>query len=347
MPEYLSVISRTVGNLDPDILVEVCKKDRPVVCWRISPTDTIHLGYYLPLVKLIELRRLGFRAKILISDTHLKLTRSYLTDNQIKNRTEYYVLVITEMIRGLGENPEDYTIIIGNSFQYSPEYMKEMFELCGMCTTKDVKRLLETQKDSLSVQLYPVVFALDEQYVGADLYIGGKDKKRLFEFANEYLPMLGYEPKAHLVTKTAKSLCGNGESKRVGVMDSSGEKSTFIDILDTRQQIREKVGDLVSIDGETDGNRAIEFVDTVLREILRVEKKFFSIFRTELCGGPLVFKSMAQLRQMFEDGELKTDELKRGILNCVDHLVEDVRKTFESREKQQILKHAYPILKAM
>lgn len=339
MIDYQTVISRTVGNLDPDKLKQVCKKSRPIACWRISPTDTIHLGYYLPLVKLIELKRLGFRAKILISDTHLKLTRSYLTDNQIENRTEYYTLVITAMLKGLGEDPEDYTIIIGNTFQYSPDYIKEMFELCGMCTTKDIKSLLKTQKDSLSVQLYPIIFALDEQYVGADLYIGGKDKKGLFEFAIEYLPELGYESKAHLLTKTAKSLKPIGN--RYNMMDSSNDTDTFIDILDSRAVIRTKVDNLACTDGCIDSNQAFDIVNCLLREILRVQERFFTIFRTESNGGPLVFKTMVSLRQMIESGELKSDDLKKGILNCIDQIVENVRKTFDSREKQQILKHAY------
>ncbi len=44
----------------------------------------------------------------------------------------------------------------------------------------------------LSGLLYPLLQALDEHYLGVDAQFGGVDQRKIFTFAEEYLPKLGY-----------------------------------------------------------------------------------------------------------------------------------------------------------
>lgn len=41
--------------------------------------------------------------------------------------------------------------------------------------------------------------ALDEEYLKVDAQFGGIDQRKIFTFAEKYLPQLGYQKRAHLM----------------------------------------------------------------------------------------------------------------------------------------------------
>jgi tyrosyl-tRNA synthetase len=45
----------------------------------------------------------------------------------------------------------------------------------------------------MSSLLYPILQALDEEYLGVDIQFGGVDQRKIFTFAREHLPKLGYK----------------------------------------------------------------------------------------------------------------------------------------------------------
>ena len=47
--------------------------------------------------------------------------------------------------------------------------------------------------------LYPGLQALDEEYLHCDAQFGGVDQRKIFTFAEKYLPKLGYKQRAHLM----------------------------------------------------------------------------------------------------------------------------------------------------
>ena len=50
-----------------------------------------------------------------------------------------------------------------------------------------------------SGMLYPGLQALDEEYLHCDAQFGGVDQRKIFTFAEKYLPKLGYKQRAHLM----------------------------------------------------------------------------------------------------------------------------------------------------
>lgn len=44
----------------------------------------------------------------------------------------------------------------------------------------------------LSGMLYPLLQALDEEYLKVDAQFGGVDQRKIFTFAEEYMPKVGY-----------------------------------------------------------------------------------------------------------------------------------------------------------
>lgn len=61
----------------------------------------------------------------------------------------------------------------------------------------------------LSINLFnKMVFiglqALDEEYLKVDAQFGGVDQRKIFTFAEKYLPQLGYQKRAHLMNPMGK-----------------------------------------------------------------------------------------------------------------------------------------------
>merc|ERR1711862_39148 len=77
----------------------------------------------------------------------------------------------------------------------------------------------------LSGLLYPGLQALDEQYLGCDAQFGGVDQRKIFTYAEKYLPALGYKKRAHLMNPMVPGL--------QGAKMSSSDLDSKIDLLDT------------------------------------------------------------------------------------------------------------------
>ena len=66
----------------------------------------------------------------------------------------------------------------------------------------------QVESPLLSGLLYPGLQALDEQYLGCDFQFGGVDQRKIFTFAEAYLPKLGYAKRAHLMNAMVPGLAG-------------------------------------------------------------------------------------------------------------------------------------------
>ena len=60
--------------------------------------------------------------------------------------------------------------------------------------------------------------ALDEEYLGVDAQFGGVDQRKIFMFADKYLPMLGYKKRIHFMNPMIPGLTGDkmSSSEEVG-----------------------------------------------------------------------------------------------------------------------------------
>lgn len=73
-----------------------------------------------------------------------------------------------------------------------------------MVTQHDAKKagaevVKQVEYPLLSGLLYPGLQALDEEYLKVDAQFGGVDQRKIFTFAEKYLPQLGYEKRIHLM----------------------------------------------------------------------------------------------------------------------------------------------------
>ncbi|KAJ7916572.1 Aminoacyl-tRNA synthetase [Mycena leptocephala] len=188
----------------------------------------------------------------------------------VEYRTKYYKFVLTAVFKSLGIPTNKLKFSLGSDYQLSKEFNMDNYRLCATVTEHDAKKagaevVKQVESALLSGLLYPGLQALDEQYLGVDFQFGGVDQRKIFTFAELYLPRLGYAKRAHLMNAMVPGLAG-------GKMSSSDPNSK-IDFLDAPEVVRKKIKAAFCEEGNVAENGILAFLDAVLIPIsqLRLE----------------------------------------------------------------------------
>jgi len=191
----------------------------------------------------------------------------------------------------------------------------------------------QVQHPLLSGLLYPGLQALDEQYLGVDAQFGGVDQRKIFTYAEKYLPSLGYAKRAHLMNPMVPGL--------TGAKMSSSEADSKIDLLDSPGDIKKKLKKAFCEPGNITDNGVLSFCKFVIFPVaLKGEK--FTIERDEKNGGNASFEAYENLEQAFAKEEIHPGDLKAAVEKYLNRLLDPVRKTFESKELKKLAHDAYP-----
>jgi len=331
-----------------------------------------HIGYFVPLAKIADFLRAGVEVTILLADVHAFLDNLKAPLELVAHRTKYYQHILLAVFKSLGIPTSKLKIVEGSSYQLTKEYSLDNYRLCAIVTEHDAKKagaevVKQVESPLLSGLLYPGLQALDEQYLGCDFQFGGVDQRKIFTFAELYLPRLGYAKRAHLMNPMVPGLSG-------GKMSSSDPNSK-IDFLDPPATVRKKIKSAFCEEGNVTENGILSFVEAVLIPIsqLRLERlrgetgadseegqdaageqtpfalegapegTVFSIFRKEEFGGSLHYKTFDEIRSDFEKKELHPKDLKTAVAEAIVKLLEPIQKAFEENEEwQEVEKLAYP-----
>lgn len=193
-------------------------------------------------------------------------------------------------------------------------------------------------------------------------------QRKIFTFAELYLPRLGYAKRAHLMNSMVPGLMG-------GKMSSSDPDSK-IDFLDPPEAVKRKIKKAFCEEGNITENGLLAFIKAVLIPIsqLRIERRkgetgvdseegqdaigdqnpfvdddapegtVFTIRREGKFGGPPShYKDYQELEDDFSAKKVHPGDLKTAVNKAIDSLLAPIRKAFaESPEWQQIEKLAYP-----
>lgn len=92
----------------------------------------------------------------------------------------------------------------GTDYQLTKEYTLDVYRLTSLVTQHDARKagaevVKQVEYPLLSGLLYPGLQALDEEYLKVDAQFGGVDQRKIFTFAEKYLPQLGYEKRIHFM----------------------------------------------------------------------------------------------------------------------------------------------------
>ncbi len=326
--EKFNLIKRNTEEIiSEEELKEVLKKKNPVVYWGTAPTGKPHVGYFFPMLKIADFLKAGFKVKILLADIHAAL------DNTpweiLEKRYNYYAKVIPLMIEALGVSSKNLSFVKGSDFQLESKYMFEILQMSSYASVRDANKAASEvvkmgDNPALSGLVYPLMQALDEQYLGVDVQLGGIDQRKIMVLARELLPKLNYLPRVEVMHPLIPSLIG-------GKMSSSNEKGK-IDLMDDEKIVLNKIKMADCIAGDVD-NGVLAFVKYVLMTIKNDKKEKFVVERPEKYGGNLEYENYEELERDFKEKKLHPLDLKNAVGKEINLLLKLFRKNKKTLEK--------------
>ncbi|KAI0641803.1 tyrosine tRNA ligase [Trametes meyenii] len=362
--KYELITRRLPEVLGGDQIKAILAEGRTPKCyWGTAPTGRPHIGYFVPLTKIADFLHAGVEVTVLLADVHAFLDNLKAPLELVAHRTNYYQKLLLTVFTSLGIPTSKLRFVKGSTYQLTKEYNLDNYRLSAIVTEHDAKKagaevVKQVESPLLSGLLYPGMQALDEQYLDCDFQFGGVDQRKIFTFAELYLPRLGYKKRAHLMNRMVPGLGG-------GKMSSSDPDSK-IDFLDAPEVVRRKIKKAFCEEGNVDENGVLSFVEAVLIPISQLhlenakgeaegatpapfalegapEGTVFSVFRKEEYGGSLHYASADALKDDFREKKLHPKDLKTAVADGIVRLLEPVRKAFEQDEEwQKVEKLAYP-----
>eukprot|EP00475_Leptophrys_vorax_P013851 TRINITY_DN201_c1_g2_i1.p1 TRINITY_DN201_c1_g2~~TRINITY_DN201_c1_g2_i1.p1 ORF type:complete len:406 (-),score=145.07 TRINITY_DN201_c1_g2_i1:313-1530(-) len=361
--EKFDLITRNLGEVIGDKELRTLLEERNMrVYWGTATTGKPHIGYFVPMIKLADFLRAGSEVTILFADLHAYLDNMKAPWELLALRTQYYEVLIKSMLESIGVPLDRLKFVRGTEFQLSREYTLDVYRLMSLVTERNAKKagaevVKQVQSPLLSGLVYPLLQALDEQYLNVDAQFGGIDQRKIFVFAEEYLPRINYAKRIHLMNPMVPSLQGKKvkgaeDEKKEKKLDDDGDeivefekmsasdKNSKIDCLDSEKEVNNKIKSAFCEEGNIEQNGVLEFARLVLFPAFHNR---FTIERPEKYGGSVTYTSYKDMEAAYAAKELHPGDLKKSVAAALNRLLDPIRKKFEVDPRlQQLVLEAYP-----
>jgi len=297
-----------------------------------EPSGVLHIGHMLGANKLIDLQEAGMEVVILLADVH-----AYLNGKGTFEEIRETATRMQEQFVAYGLDEENTEFRLGSEFQFDEEYVLDLHALELETTLSRAERAMSEigSGDSVTVSqaVYPLMQALDIEYLDIDLAIGGMEQRKVHMLARDTLPSIDYESPTCLHTPLISEL-----STGIGKMSSSS--GVTISMEDSTDDIEEKVNGAFcpageidpepTDDGEERNNPVLEifeyFVFPRFDEVV--------VERPEEYGGNLAYDSYEELEADFASGELHPADAKPTLAEYLDKLVEPGREKLREQRAE-------------
>ncbi|PAV66784.1 hypothetical protein WR25_10508 [Diploscapter pachys] len=300
----------------------------PHVYWGTATTGRPHVGYLVPMRKIADFLHAGLKVTILWADLHAFLDNMKSTWELLENRVIYYENIVKSLLQSLDVPIEQLHFVRGTQYQLSKEYTFDLLRLTTQVSQRDALKAgaeVVKQVDSplLSGLLYPLLQALDEQYLKVDGQFGGVDQRKIFILAEEQLPKLKLGKRWHLMNPMVPGLTGSKMS--------SSEENSKIDLLDDNSTVERKIQGAYC-PREGDDNGVLAFYNYVL--LPAFAPNAFNI-------GNKDYFEFSELKTDFVEGRISEEQLKEPLVNFLNDLLEKVQKRCDNDMVREAVEKGY------
>jgi len=291
------------------------EKKSPVVYWGTSVTGKPSIAYFFPLLKLSDFANAGFKIKVLLADLHGAMDGTPWA--VLEKRYDFYKEAITQMFKVLGADLNKIEFIKGSEFQLKPEYMYDILQLASKNSVKDCQKagaevVKKSENPDVAGLIYPIMQALDEQYLDADVQFGGLDQRKILMFARENLPKIGFDRRIDVFNPMIPGL--------VGKKMSSSDAKTKVDLTDSEKIIKQKINKADFITGEVD-NGVMAFLKYVIMVIKNDKKEKLLVERPDKFGGNVEFKNYEDVEKAVKSKKLHPQDVKLAVAKEISKLL--------------------------
>lgn len=334
--------------LNPEIIEEVLKKnERPLrIYWGTATTGKPHCGYFVPMLKIAEFLAAGCEVKILLADVHGFLDNLKAPIELVDQRAKYYQHCITAALKAVNVDVSRLTFVLGSTYQTTGEsgarYFMDLLRLSTSVSGHDASKagsevVKQVESPPLSSQIYPLMQALDEEYLGVDAQFGGVDQRKIFTLAVEALPRIGFQKRAHLMNPLIPGLQEGGKM-------SSSDPDSKIDLIDQPDVVKKKLKKAYCPIKQVEGNGVLSFVEYVLLPASALKNNGtpkFVVPRKD--AEPLEYSNIKQMQDDFSADILQPQTLKPAVTEALLEILKPIQDAFaNSKEWQEVEQKAYP-----
>eukprot|EP00461_Guttulinopsis_vulgaris_P009332 UN09397 len=166
------------------------------VYWGTAPTGKPHIAYFVAMSKIADFLRAGCEVTVLFADLHAYLDNQKAPWELLKKRSEYYEHIIKAMLQSINVPIEKLIFVRGTDYQLSADFSLDVYRLTAMTTERNAKKagaevVKQVESPVLSGIIYPLLQALDEKYLKCDAQFGGNDQRKIFIYAEQFMPKIG------------------------------------------------------------------------------------------------------------------------------------------------------------
>lgn len=328
--ERLNLIRRNTQEIitEQELKQLLEQKKSPKGYIGLATTGRVHIGYFIPIIKVGDFLKAGFKFTILLADIHAHLDDQKAPFELLDYRVKYYKEIISAMISALGIDAKNLEFKRGSDFELDKNYTLDMYRLAALNTLDRAKRAAAGvvrfgENPKLSGFIYPILQTLDEQYMDMDVQYGGIDQRKILAFARENLPKLGYKARVEVMTPMLPGLQGSK-------MSASEEKSK-IDLLDPSDAVKSKIQS-AHCPIAVEDNGVLAFLKYVIFVHKKDNNQQLAIKRAEKFGGNIIYDNYGELEGDYLSKKLHPMDLKNAVSEEVDKLLESIRHKMKGKE---------------
>jgi len=332
--EKYDLITRNLQEvIGDDELQKLVKSKKEIsLYWGTMPTGSISVAYFFPMLKVADFLKAGVRVKILLADLHGALDS--VPWEILEKRHNYYEEAIKTIIKSIGVDIKKLEFVKGSELQLNKKYFHDLLKLSTYATVAKAKKsAAEVVKmgdnPKLSGLIYPLMQALDEEYLKVDAQFGGMDQRKIMVLAREILPKINYKQRIELINPLIRGL--------VGEKMSSSVENTKVDLLDDEKTVRKRINKADCIAGDVN-NGLMALLRYLIMVIKQDKKEKFVIERPEKYGGNLKYDSYEAIEIDFKSKALHPLDLKNGVAAEINKLLAKCRN---NKKLHELHKKAY------
>ena len=332
--EKFDLITRNLQEIiTEEELKDLLGKGKEIsVYWGTMPTGSISVAYFFPMLKIADFLKAGLKVKILLADLHAALDG--VPWELLDKRTEYYKRAIVLIIETIGVDINKLEFVKGSNTQLNGKYFEDVLRLSMTSTIRNCKKSASevvkmTDNPLLGNLIYPIMQALDEEYLKVDIQYAGVDQRKIMVYARENLLKIGYKPRIELMSPMIRGL--------VGEKMSSSIEATKIDLLDSEDNVKKKINGAECTEGNPD-NGIMSLLKYLIMILKKDRKESLTIERQVKFGGNIKYSSYEEIETYFKAKKLHPLDLKNAVAKELNLLLKNFR---DDKELLNLHKKAY------
>lgn len=333
--DKLDLITRNLQEIIglEDLKDKISKKKEISIYWGTMPTGSISIAYFFPMLKVADFLKAGCKVKILLADLHAALDS--VPWEILEKRHAYYEEAIKSILKAIDVDIKKLEFVKGSKIQLNEDYLHDLLKLSTITSLHDARKSasevvknIEGDSAKLSGLIYPLMQALDEEYLKVDAQLGGMDQRKIMVYARENLPKIGYQPRIELLNPIIRGL--------VGEKMSSSIETTKVDLLDDKDKVIRKIKEAEFIEGNVENGVMALFKYFIF--VLKNDKgEKLTISRPAKFGGDKEYKNYETLEKEVLSKKIHPLDVKNALATELNEILNKL----QNEKLKKLHKEAY------